>query len=116
MSIKCERLCTLWGILPKEKRVDKVAQKGAGLSGDREWTCRSMSGQTVAYRKCGCRCPVLAVRLIEDVGEVMNHGFLADEQFLRNLAVSLASGNELEYIGLALGQVGWKRRWLLWAT
>jgi len=75
-----------------------------------EWIGRSMSGQAVAYRKSGCGCPVLTVRLIEDVREMINHGFLADDQFLRNLAVTLAVSNQLEHRRLALGQVGWKGR------
>ena len=63
----------------------------------------SRSGQAVAYCKSGCGCPVLTVRLIEDVREVINHGFLADYQFLRNLAIALAAGNQLEHHNLALG-------------
>ena len=68
---------------------------------------RSRSGQTVAYRKSGCGGSVLAVRLIEDVREVMNHSFLTDDQFLCNLAIALAAANQLEYCNLAWGQVGW---------
>src|SRR5947209_1602409 len=64
----------------------------------------SRSDQTMAYRKSGCGRPVLAVRLIEDVREVINHGFLADYQFLRNLAITLAADNQLEHRGFARGQ------------
>ncbi len=72
----------------------------------------SRSGSAVAYRKRGGGGPVLAVRLIEDVCKMMIHGFLADEQFPRNLAIALAAGNQLEDSSLAPGQVGWKLRWL----
>jgi hypothetical protein len=69
----------------------------------------------VAYRESGRGGSILAVRLIEDVREMINHGFLADYQFQRNLAIALAAGNQLEYRSLALGQPGWKRRWVRWA-
>jgi len=79
-----------------------------GDADSRRWeqSGRSRSGQAVAYRKSSCGCPVLAVRLIEDVRKVINHGFLADNQFLRYLAIALAAGNQLEHRSLALGQ-GW---------
>ena len=96
-----------------EQRVDQMSQSGADLLGDRDCISESISSQTVAYRKSGCRCPVLAVRLIENVGEVMDHSFLTDEQFLCNLAITLASRNQFEYSGLALGKFGRKRRFLL---
>jgi len=64
----------------------------------------------MAYRKSGCGRPILTVRLIENVREMINHSFLANYQFLRNLAIALAAGNQLEYSSLTLCQVGWKRR------
>ena len=64
----------------------------------------------MAYGKSGRGRPVLAVRFIEDVREVIDHGFLADDQFLRDLAIALTAGNQPEHRKLALGQFGWKRR------
>jgi hypothetical protein len=116
----CKRFCTLWENPPKEMAVDRVTQavqegilaleEASKSDADlRRWEQigRSGSGQTVAYCKSGCGGSVLAVRLIEDVREVMNHRFLADDQFLGNLAIALAAANQLEYCNLAWGQAGW---------
>lgn len=50
--------------------------------------------------------PVLACGLTEDVGEVIGDRFLADPEFLGDLTVTLASGDELDDSGLASRQVG----------
>ena len=65
------------------------------------------SGQSVADRKRGCRRPVLTGGLIEDVGEVIGHGFLTESQGMGDLAIALALGNQLEHRYLTLGQTNW---------
>ncbi len=71
---------------------------------------RCPSGQSVADRKCGCRCPVLTGSFIEDVREVIGHGFLTQSQSMRDLAIALALRNQFEHCHLALGQMSWKCR------
>jgi hypothetical protein len=61
------------------------------------------------YGKSGCGSQVLAVRHIEDVREVINQIFLTDLQFSRNLAVALATDNQLEHSSLSYAQPSWKR-------
>ena len=68
------------------------------------------SGQTVTDRKSSCGCPVLAGRLIEDMGEVIGHGFFTESQAVGDLAIALALGNQLEYPYFSLGEMSWKHR------
>jgi len=70
----------------------------------------SRSGQPVAQREGGCRCPVLATGFIEDVGEVIGDSFFGEAQGLCDLAIAFALGNELEHLDLALGQASRKNR------
>ena len=70
----------------------------------------SKSGQSVTECEGGCRCPVLAASFIEDMGEVIGHGFFGEAESLGDLAISFALGDELEHLDLALGQVGRKNR------
>ena len=56
-----------------------------------------------------CR-PVLATGFVENVGEVIGDGFFGEAQGLCDLAIASALRNELEHLGLALGQVGRKNR------
>ena len=75
----------------------------------------SKSRQTVTDGKGGRGSPVVAGRLVEDMGEVIGYGFLAQPQCLGDLAIALPLGNKLEHRDLALGQVGWER-WGEWLT
>ena len=68
-------------------------------------TARCRSGQAVADRKSGCGCPVLAGCFVEDMGEVIGHGFLTQSQCVCDLAIALALDNELEHLSLTLGQM-----------
>src|SRR2546421_10645632 len=68
------------------------------------------SRQAVTYRKGGRSCPVVTARLVEDMGEMIGHGFLTQPQYLGNLAIALPLDNELEHCDLAPGQVGRERR------
>src|SRR5260370_32021007 len=70
---------------------------------------KCQSGQSVADRKRGCRCSILTGSLIEDVGEVIGHSFLTESQGMRDLAIALALGNQLEHRHLTLGQTSRKR-------
>ena len=68
------------------------------------------SRQAVAYRKGGCSCPVVAGRLVQDMGEMIGHGFLTQPQYLGNLAIASPLDDKLEHCDLAPGQVG-RERW-----
>src|SRR5712691_68951 len=78
------------------------------LPGGGKRPATSRSCQSVADSKRGCGCPVLAGRLIEDVREVIGHCFLTESQGMRDLAIALALGNQLEHRHLTLGQMRWK--------
>lgn len=64
--------------------------------------------------KGGSSGPVVAGRLIEDVGEVVGHSFLAQSQCLGDLPIAFPLGNQLEHGVFAVGQVGreWWGEWL----
>jgi hypothetical protein len=57
-----------------------------------------------------CSGPVIAGLLVEDVGEVIGHGFLAQPQCLGDLAIALPLSNQPEDRHLPAGQVG-RERW-----
>ncbi len=99
-----EKPPSLWRLLKKGKRVhcrekpppcimlwadsetEEVLHEGeiSLLAGT--WTARCWSGQAVADGKRGGGCPVLAARLVEDMGEVVNHGLLTESQCACDLA------------------------------
>ena len=54
-----------------------------------------MLGESVTYGKGCCGCAVLTICLIEDVGEVVRHGFFTEPQLLCDLAVALTLDDEL---------------------
>ena len=68
----------------------------------------SRSRQSVPDRKGGCSGPVVAGSLVEDMGEMIGHGFLAQSQCLGDLAIASTLGDELEHSELAAGQVSWE--------
>ena len=90
-------------------RTEEVLDEGETSLVGGTWLARCQLGQAVADRKSGSGCPVLTGRLIEDVGEVIGHGFLTESQVMRDLAIALALDNQLEHRHLALGQMSWKR-------
>ncbi len=61
-------------------------------------------------RESGCRCPVLTIGFIEDVGEVIGDGFFGEAEGLCDLAIAFSLGNKLEHLDLTLGQMGRKNR------
>src|SRR6266567_7430805 len=69
----------------------------------------SRSGQAVVEGEGGGCGPILAGRLGEDVGQVVGDGFLAEHEGVCDLASALTGGDQLEDLGLSLGQVGRKR-------
>ena len=78
------------------------------------WWARCQSGQSVADCKSGCGCSVLAGSLIEDMGEVIGHGFLTQCQYTCDLTIALALDDELEHLSLTLGQMR-RKQWACWA-
>ena len=52
-------------------------------------------GESMTYGKGCCRCAVLTICLIEDVGEVVRHGFFTEPQLLCDLTVALPLNDEL---------------------
>jgi len=65
--------------------------------------------QAVTDGKGGCSGSVVAGRLVEDVGEVIGHGFLAQSQCLGDLAIASPLGNKFEHGEFAPSQAS--REW-----
>ncbi len=91
-------------------RTEEVLDKGETSLVGGAWPVKCQSGQAVADRKSGCGCPVLAGRFVEDMGEVIGHGFLTQTQCLSDLTIALALDDELEHLNLTLGQMS-RKRW-----
>src|SRR5207248_1022032 len=68
----------------------------------------SRSRQAVMDGESGRGGSVVAGRLVEDMGEMIGHGFLTQTQSLCDLAVALALSNEPEDLYLSRGQAGWQ--------
>ena len=60
--------------------------------------------QAVADGKGHSSCPVLAIRLVEDVREVRGDRFLAEDKFMGDLRVGHASGYKAQHLHLSLGE------------
>src|SRR5438874_9359281 len=91
-------------------RTEEVLHEGETSLLGGTWPVRCRSGQAVADRKSGCGCPVLAGCFVEDMGEVIGHGFLTQTQCLCDLTIALALDDELEHLNLTLGQMS-RKRW-----
>src|SRR6184192_3297558 len=94
-------------------RTEEILNEGVFSLMGGTWLARCRSGQAVADRKSGCGCPVLAGCFVEDMGEIIGHGFLTQTQRLCDLTIALALDDELEHLNLTLGQMR-RKRWACW--
>ena len=67
--------------------------------------------EPVAQRKGGGGGAVAATDLVEDAGQVIGDGMVAERQFAGDLPVAQASRNEAEHLGLAPRQSGRQSLW-----
>ena len=63
--------------------------------------------QALAHSKSYSSCPVLAVRFVEDVGEVSGNRFLAEYQLLSDPRVGKSLGYQAQHFYLASSQSCW---------
>src|SRR5438309_11394526 len=57
--------------------------------------------QALAHSKSYSSCPVLAVRFVEDVGEVSGNRFLAEYQLMGNLCVGHTSRYKVQHLNFS---------------
>src|SRR6185312_6084371 len=65
-------------------------------------------GEAVADRIRGRGCAVIDAGLVEDTGEMVDHGLLAQEERVRDLAVAHPGGHESQHVAFARAQPGWE--------
>ena len=53
--------------------------------------------QAVSYRECSRGGPVVGDGLVENAGQVVNHGLFAQDEFFGNLAIRFTSSNEAQH-------------------
>ena len=56
-----------------------------------------------------CSCPILTVRFMQDMGQVISHRFLCEAQRTGDLAITLPLSNEFEDLCFALREIGRER-------
>ncbi len=64
--------------------------------------------QAVPDREGGRGGPIVGDGLVENAGQVVDHGLLAQDEFFGNLAVAFALSNEAQHFDLPRTQPGGK--------
>ena len=64
--------------------------------------------KAVPYGESGCSGPIVGDGLVENAGQVVDHGLFAQDEFLGNLAVAFASGHEAQHFDFPRTQPGRK--------
>ena len=64
--------------------------------------------KAVPYGESGCSGPIVGDGLVENAGQVVDHGLFAQDELFGNLAVTFALGNEAQHFDLPRAQPGRK--------
>ncbi len=64
--------------------------------------------QAVPDRESSCSGPIVGDGLVENAGQVVDHGLFAQNELLGNLAVTFALDNEAQHFDLPRTQPGRK--------
>ncbi len=82
---------------PAQYTVEPISHPGSGLSG-------SSFDQSASDRVAGQFDPVMHAQFLQQIRSVSLHRLLADHQFLGDLTRTEPLGDELDHLGLPLGQ------------
>lgn len=69
---------------------------------------RRRSCKAVPYREGSCSGPVVGASLVENAGQVIDHGLFAQDELFGNLAVTLALRNQAQDFHLTRAQASRK--------
>ena len=64
--------------------------------------------KAVPYGESGCSGPIVSDSLVENAGQVVDHGLFAQNELLGNLAVTFALSNEAQHFDLPRARPGRK--------
>ncbi len=64
--------------------------------------------KAVPYGESGCSGPIVGDGLVENAGQVVDHGLFAQNELIGDLAVTFALDNEAQHFDLPRAQPGRK--------